>query len=184
MVSQLRAVSSAQGAAKVIRHPLLHAISGTLQVFTCVHRSFFTNVMVQALRAAEQGRPVLLVQFLKGGIHQGPDHPMQMGQNLDWLRCDYAGCITETTTDDEARAALQQLWEHTRVVVEQGKYSLVVLDELSLAIEYGLLSEADVLDFLEARPPQIDMILTGPHMPYAILSIADQVTEYRRNFLP
>ena len=42
--------------------------------------------MVQALRIAEQGKSVLIVQFLKGGIHQGPDQPMQFGQNLDWIR--------------------------------------------------------------------------------------------------
>ncbi len=197
MVSQLKAVQtstlpgtpepparSASGSAKILRHPFLQAIEGTVQVFTSVHRSFFTNVMVQALRSAEQGLPVLVVQFLKGGIRQGPNHPNQMGQNLDWVRCDYEGCITEATTDPKAKAALTELWDYTLDVVKQGKYGLVVLDELSLALEFGLLAEADVLSFLESRPPQLDVVLTGPQMPYSILSVADQVTEFRRGFLP
>ncbi|MEO0757159.1 MAG: cob(I)yrinic acid a,c-diamide adenosyltransferase [Cyanobacteria bacterium J06648_16] len=194
MVSQLKAVQTsiqpaaqaepASRSAKVLRHPFLQAIEGTVQVFTSVHRSFFTNVMVQALRSAEQGLPVLVVQFLKGGIRQGPAYPNQMGQNLDWIRCGYAGCITEATDSPEAKAALTELWHHTLDVVKQGKYGLVVLDELSLALEFGLLEEADVLAFLEERPPHLDVVLTGPQMPYSILSIADQVTEFRRGFLP
>ena len=52
------------------------------------------------------------------------------------------------------------------------------------AIEYGLIPEAEVLELLEQRPAQMDIILTGPKMPYSILSMADQVTEFRREFLP
>jgi cob(I)alamin adenosyltransferase len=59
-----------------------------------------------------------------------------------------------------------------------------VLDELSLAINFGLIAEAEVLHFLEHRPSQIDIILTGPEMPPAILEIADQITELRRSHRP
>ncbi|MBE9077401.1 P-loop NTPase family protein [Romeria aff. gracilis LEGE 07310] len=184
MVSQLRALSGASSPpTKIRRHPLLHTIEGTVQVFTSPHRSFFTNVMVQALRAAEQGLPVLIVQFLKGGIGQGPTQPTQMGQNLTWLRCDYPGCISGPEVPAEAEVALLDLWQHTQTAVEQGKYGLVVLDELSLALEFGLLTENEVLIFLKERPPQIEVVLTGPQMPDSLIAIADQVTEFRRNYL-
>ncbi len=186
MVQQLKAHQSLPCprpiGAKVLRHPLLQSLEGTLQVFTSVHRSFFTNVMVQALRSADQGAAVLVVQFLKGGICQGPEHITQMGQNLDWVRCGYAGCIGEDTQD--AQGALTELWTYVQQAVQASQYSMVVLDELSLAIDYGLVLEQEVLTLLEQRPPQMDMILTGPKMPYSILAMADQVTEFRRDFLP
>lgn len=165
-----------------VRHPFLQAIEGSLRVFTSVHRSFFTNVMVQALRSADQGMSVLVAQFLKGGIDQGPDHITQMGQNLDWVRCGYTGCIFEDT--DDAQAAVSELWAYVKTAIQDDRYGLVMLDELSLAIDYGLIPETEVLELLEQRPPQIDIILTGPKMPYSILSMADQVTEFRREFLP
>jgi cob(I)alamin adenosyltransferase len=168
----------------VIRHPLLQTIEGTLQVFTAVHRSFFTNVMVQALRIAEQGKSVLIVQFLKGGIHQGADKPMQFGQNLDWIRCAMPHCIHGPEVSPEDQQAVKELWQHTQTVVGKGHYSLVVLDELSLAIQYNLIPIQQVVQFLEQRPPQVDVILTGPEMPEVLLNMADQVTEFRRNFLP
>ncbi|MBX2862035.1 MAG: cob(I)yrinic acid a,c-diamide adenosyltransferase [Leptolyngbyaceae cyanobacterium MAG.088] len=164
------------------RHPFLQALEGSLRVFTSVHRSFFTNVMVQALRSADQGMTVLVAQFLKGGIDQGPDHMTHMGQNLDWVRCGYSGCIFENTND--AQAAVSELWSYVKSVVQADQYGLVMLDELSLAIDYGLIPEAEVLELLEQRPAQMDIILTGPKMPYSILSMADQVTEFRREFLP
>ena len=164
------------------RHPFLQALEGSLRVFTSVHRSFFTNVMVQALRSADQGMTVLVAQFLKGGIDQGPDHMTHMGQNLDWVRCGYSGCIFETTED--AQTAVGELWSFVKSVVQADQYGLVMLDELSLAIDYGFIPEAEVIDLLEQRPAQMDIILTGPKMPYSILSMADQVTEFRREFLP
>lgn len=165
-------------------HSLSYAIEGLVQVFTCSHRSFFSSVMAQALRIAAQGTPVLIVQFLKGGIRQGYQHPVQLGQNLDWIRCDLPRCIDTPDLEEPEAIALRDLWRYTQATATQGKYSLVVLDELSLAINFGLISEAEVLGFLRNRPSQIDVILTGPDMPQAILDIADQITELRRTQRP
>lgn len=165
------------------RH-LPHTVEGLVQIFTSAHRSFFTSVMAQALRIAGQGNPVLVVQFLKGGINQGHEHPIHLGQHLDWLRCNVPRCIDTPHLDEAEMQALLDLWQYTRQAVLEAKYSLVVLDELSLAIRFGLIPEAEVLALLEERPQQIDIILTGPGMPQAILDIADQITELRRNHLP
>lgn len=187
MVSQLRAsfphpVPDRSTRAK--DHPWLYAIAGTIQVFTSPHRTFFTNVMVQAMRVAGQGRAVLITQFLKGGIHQGANQPMQFGQGLEWLRPDIQRSLKVADATEAEQAAIAQLWQHTKVAAMQGKYALVVLDELSLAMQLGLISEDAVLTFLQQRPPQMDVILTGPEMPNSLLEIADQVTEFRRHFIP
>lgn len=184
MVSQIKPLSLPSPVSAIVRHPLLQTVEGTVQVFTAVHRNFFTNVMVQALRTADQGKSVLIVQFLKGGIHQGPNQPMQFGQNLDWIRCDMPHCIHGPDIGASEQQSIQDLWIHTKSVVTKGRYGLVVLDELSLAVNYGLIPTEDVVDFLQQRPPQVDVILTGPDMPDALLTVADQVTEFRRNFLP
>ena len=54
---------------------LPYPVEGLVQVFTSSHRNFFTSVIAQSLRIAGQGTSVLIVQFLKGGIRQGHDHP-------------------------------------------------------------------------------------------------------------
>ncbi len=166
------------------RCSLPYPVEGLVQVFTCSHRSFFTNVIAQALTIAGQGTSVLVVQFLKGGIGQGHEHPMHLGQNLDWIRCDLPRCIDTPHLDEAENRSLLKLWQHTQKVVEEEKYSLVVLDELSLAINFGLIPVSEVLAFLEKRPAHVDIILTGPEMPQAILDVADQVTEIRPSHRP
>ncbi|MEO1792430.1 MAG: P-loop NTPase family protein [Cyanobacteria bacterium J06629_19] len=192
MVSQLRVLpntlantvsSGPTPVPELQRHPLLSAIEGTVQVFTSQHRSFFTNVMVQAMRVAEQGLPVLIVQFLKGGINQGPDNPMRMGQNLDWVRCGSPTCIKSPEVDEATRSAVQELWHHTQLAVRGGVYGLLVLDELSLAIDFGLISENEVLTLIKDRPAHVEVIFTGPQMPESLLDVADQVTQFRRNYI-
>ncbi|RAM53195.1 MAG: P-loop NTPase family protein [Hapalosiphonaceae cyanobacterium JJU2] len=163
---------------------LPYSIEGLVQVFTSTHRNFFTNVMAQALRIAGQGTPVLVVQFLKGGINQGHERPIRLGQNLDWIRCDLPRCIDTPHLDESETQALQKLWQHTQKVVCEAKYSLVVLDELSLAINFNLIPETEVLAFLAKRPAHVDIILTGPDMPNSILEVADQITEIRRSHQP
>lgn len=165
-------------------HRFPHTVEGLLQVFTSSHRSFFTNVMAQALAIASQGTPVLVVQFLKGGIRQGQDRPVKLVQQLDWIRCDLPRCIDTPGLDEAEMRSLQQLWQYTQQVVYEGKYSLVVLDELSLAINLGLIPQDEVLAFLEKRPPHVDVILTGPEMPQAIVDLADQITQIRRSHCP
>ena len=163
---------------------LPYPIEGLIQVFTSPHRSFFTNVIAQSLRIAGQGTSVLVVQFLKGGIGQGHEHPVRLGQHLDWIRCDLPRYIDTPELDEAESLSLRELWQYTQDVVNQGKYSLVVLDELSLAINFGFISDHEVLAFIKQRPSQVDLIFTGPKMPQALLDIADQITEIRRSHQP
>lgn len=161
-----------------------HIIEGLVQIFTAPHRSFFTSVMAQALREAGQGTRVLIVQFLKGGINMGHHHPMHLCQHLDWYRCNLPRCIDTPELEAEEMQAMQDLWQHTQTAIAEGTYSLVILDELSLALQLDLIPESEVLSVIEQRPRHIDMILTGPNMPLSLMDVADQITELRRTVCP
>jgi cob(I)alamin adenosyltransferase len=159
-------------------------IEGLVQVFTCPHRNFFTSVIAQAMRLAGQGTSVLVVQFLKGGIGQGYDRPIQLAQNLDWVRCDLPRCVDTPIVDELEQRSITALWQYTQNVIYDDRYDLVVLDELSVAMNFNLIAQAEVLEFLRKRPSHIDVILTGPDVPEAILDVADQITELRRSHQP
>ncbi|MCY7383068.1 MAG: P-loop NTPase family protein [Microcoleus sp. CAN_BIN18] len=164
-----------------LTHSLPYTVEGLVQVFTAPHRCFFTSVMAQALRIAGQGNPVLAVQFLKGGINQGHQHPVRLGQSLDWVRCDLSRCIDKADLDELEVRSIEQLWQYVQNTVREGSYALVILDELSLAVNLGLIPESEVLALIDSKPHHLDIILTGPSMPPAILEVADQVTEIRRS---
>lgn len=164
-----------------LTNSLPYTVEGLVQVFTAPHRCFFTSVMAHALRIAGQGAPVLAVQFLKGGINQGPQHPVRLGQNLDWVRCDLPRCIDKADLDELEVRSIEQLWHYVQNAVREGRYALIILDELSLAVNLGLIPEAELLALIDSKPHHLDIILTGPSMSPAILDVADQVTEIRRS---
>ncbi len=152
---------------------------GSLQLYTHPSRGMFTPVMAQALRLAGQGTRVLIVQFLKGGINQGPENRLFLGSSLEWARCRLHRCIDTPHLEPEERLALDELWQFTQEAVRSGRYGLVVLDELGLAIKLGLIPEAQVLELIDQRPVWMDMVITGPEMPDSLLERADMITQLR-----
>ena len=161
---------------------------GLLQIHTAPHRGSFSAVLSQALRAAGLGSRVLVCQLLKGGVDQGIEGSQILCGRLRWLRPATPLCL-EVSADQQARdpeeaaligRAVRDVWTYSRDQLLEGRLDQLVLDELGLAIELGYLPLEEVLDTLEQRPPQLDVIVTGPAVPAALMAMADQITELRR----
>ena len=159
---------------------LLTGPEGLLQVHTASFRGSCPSVFSQALRSAGLGSRVLISQFLRGGVDQGPQRPVQMCGRLTWLRPQLPCCVMGAN-EPGAKEAVQALWQESRRWVLEGQADLVVLDELGLALAHGLLDETDIVATLNQRPGRMDVILTGPEMPLALMAMADQVTQLRRD---
>ena len=63
--------------------------------------------------------------------------------------------------------------------IQSGKYDIVILDEINYAVDMKLASVNDVLDIISAKPPELDLVLTGNHAKSKIIEIADLVTEMK-----
>jgi cob(I)alamin adenosyltransferase len=76
---------------------------------------------------------------------------------------------------EQARAGLAR----GRAVLAAGQHQIVVLDEINMAIWFGLIALEDVLDLIDHKPPQIELVLTGRRAHEAVIARADLVTEMR-----
>lgn len=153
---------------------------GLLQIHTAPFRGSFSSVFSQALRSAGLGSRVLITQFLKGGVDQGVERSLWLCGRLQWMRPAVAATLAAAPVSEEEAGAVQEVWQATRERLQNGSLDLLVLDELGLAIELGYLGSEDVISTLEQRPVHLDVILTGPSMPPALLAMADQLTQLRR----
>jgi cob(I)alamin adenosyltransferase len=133
---------------------------------------FCTEIVANALKIASKGKKVLIVQLLKGGIRQGHDRIVNLAQNLDWIRCNSSRNISTSDLNDLELHSFEQLWKHVRNAARSplekdlaSEYSLIILDDLSMAIELGLISIEATLDFLTKLPADLEIVLTGtnPH---------------------
>ena len=53
----------------------------------------------------------------------------------------------------------------------------MILDEINVAIDYGLIPLVDLLNLVNSKPESVELILTGRNAKLEILEKADLVTE-------
>jgi cob(I)alamin adenosyltransferase len=74
---------------------------------------------------------------------------------------------------DLARAGFAKAKE----AILSGEYDLVVLDEINVAVDYGLITEADLFEVLEQKPAEVTVVLTGRGASAELVKRADMVSE-------
>ena len=90
---------------------------GQLQVHTASYRGSFSVVLSAAIRAAGLGRRVLVAQFLKGGVNQGPKGTVRLCGRLEWLRPNIPLCLPVPQSEQDANIrgnaiqAVQAVWQ-------------------------------------------------------------------------
>jgi len=163
--------------------PPLHLVEpeGQLQVHTAGYRGSFSSVLSQAMRSAGLGSRVLIAQFLKGGVRQGPAGSVQLCGGLTWVRPDLPACLSEPDQPGAAEA-VQAIWEICVSHLRNGDVDQLVMDEVGLAVGLGYLSEAELVSALDHRTATMDVIITGPSIPPSVMAMADQITQLRGAF--
>ena len=89
------------------------------------------------------------------------------------------GCFIDRKPDSLDKAAAQAALRHVTELMASGQYDIVVLDELTIAIHYNLVSTQAVLDALEQRCLSTEVIITGRYAPPELIAAADLVTEMK-----
>jgi cob(I)alamin adenosyltransferase len=114
-----------------------------------------------ALQAAVAGRRVLVVQFLKGGIHQGQDHMVNLAQNLDWLRSDLTRQLGAGELSAAESKSLRSLWQHAQELIRSVEYQLVILEDLQDLVTIGLIEQSEIERLLQNLPTSVEIVIPG-----------------------
>ena len=56
---------------------------------------------------------------------------------------------------------------------------MVILDELTYALNYNLLDQDEIIRYLERKPEHLHIIITGRDASDKLIALADLVTEMR-----
>ena len=130
-------------------------------------------------RHIAHGMPCAVVQFIKGAMDTGERDLIDrhfaeicefhtMGEGFTW------------ETQDRARdvAAAQAAWAKAKELIASGEKSMVLLDEINIALRYDYIDVAEVVAFLrDEKPPMCHVVLTGRNAKDELIEIADLVTE-------
>jgi cob(I)alamin adenosyltransferase len=130
------------------------------------------------LRAVARGWPVAVVQFLKSGKWQVGEEKACRDLGVDWVAIG-EGFTWESADLSEDEAVAQAAWARAKEVIEAGEHRLVVLDEVTYPMQWGWISEPDVLATIRERPATVTVICTGRGASDGLIELADTVTEMR-----
>ncbi len=123
------------------------------------------------------GRTVGIVQFIKGAWHTGEkDAFAAFGNRVKWHTMG-EGFTWETQDLARDKAAAERAFDKARELMDDPAVSLVILDELNIALRYEYLDLNDVIDVLTSRRPDLHVVITGRNAKPALIEAADLVTE-------
>lgn len=162
--------------AEVASKPILE--KGLLIVHTGPGKGKTTAAFGLALRALGRGRRVGVVQFIKGAWATGERAAFErFGEAIAW-RTMGEGFTWETQDRERDVAAAQAAWREALRMMADPAISLLVLDELNIALRYDYLPLADVVTALQARRPGLHVVVTGRNAKAELVEAADCVTEF------
>jgi len=153
---------------------------GCIQVYTGNGKGKTTAALGLAFRALGRGMKVLMIQFMKGGGPYGehaaaerfaPDFTIIQTGRSGWVNRENPG-------QDDVRLAREAL-ETARAALTGGEYDLVILDEVNGAVSFGLLPVEDLLELMEQKPSNVELVMTGRNADERVIAAADLVTEMR-----
>ena len=140
-------------------------LEGQFQIYTGDGKGKTTAALGLAVRAAGAGMRVYIGQFIKDQEYHEVPLLRRLGVVVE-LYGTGKGCLIGKHPAQEDLDALQS-----------GQYDLVILDEINVAWQLGLLQETQLEQLAKLRPQPVELVYTGRGCPPALLQLADLVTE-------
>ncbi len=149
---------------------------GLIMVFTGDGKGKTTAAVGQAVRALGHGFRVYMIHFMKGRDYGEFLATAQM-PNLTVVRAGRDCFVNREHPDPIDIELARDGFSKAAKTVLSGEYDLVVLDEINVAVDYGLIAEKDLFKLLKKKPAGVTVILTGRNASAELIKIADTVSE-------
>jgi len=150
---------------------------GLVHIYTGNGKGKTTAAFGLAVRMLGRGGKVLIIQFMKA--------PKAYGEQVKIEEC---GAVIESfglpkfvhgePTEEDIEAAKKAL-QRAKEAVSSGEWDLVILDEVCVALSFGMLSVEEVKELIKTKAQHTELVLTGRYCPEELFELADYVTEMR-----
>lgn len=151
---------------------------GLVQVYTGDGKGKTTAALGLAFRATGCDLKVIMIQFLKPSEEYGEQIAAKRSKSFEIVSMGLDHMSSEVTREEDVRLAHKAL-DHFSKILSSGQYDIVIADEINVAMSWDLILPKEVIEVLENRAPNTEVILTGRRAPKEIIDYADLVTEMR-----
>ena len=155
---------------------------GYIQVYTGNGKGKTTASLGLAMRALGRCWKVFIIMFTKGGDNYGELNSFRelsptISENLTILQAGLDRIVYKHNQTEEDVKEIKKGWELAKDIIKNHKCQLLILDEINIAIDLGILDVDEVVDVLKNKPEEMEIVLTGRNAHPKIIEIAHLVSE-------
>jgi len=152
---------------------------GLVLIYTGNGKGKTSAAMGAAVRAVGHGKRVHIVYFMKGNSPYGEQVALSSLPNVTFSRFGLTKFVDpDNVTPEDKEEALKSLSAAHQAMLS-GNYDLVILDEVNIAAAWKLLETDKVIELIDSKPADVDLILTGRYADQKLIERADLVTEMK-----
>lgn len=153
---------------------------GLTEVLCGTGRGKTTLAIGQSLKAATEGKSVIMIQFLKGRARQALDF-LQNLEDLDIkiFRFEKRGTCYEELSEQEKAEEKQNILNglnFARKVIVTQECDVLVLDEILGLLDSDIVQAETIVDILKQKKEPMHIIMTGRMLPEELREYVDSIT--------
>jgi len=149
---------------------------GFIHVYTGSGKGKTTAALGLGLRAVGAGLKVHMIQFMKGRVYSEIDALKNL-PNFTISQFGRDEFVNKEKPEKIDIDLAQKGLAFAKDLIKSGKYDMIILDEINVAVDYKLIKLEEVIDLIKAKPEKLELILTGRYAHQEIIKISDLVTE-------
>lgn len=137
-----------------------------------------TSSLGMVIRAKGQNLRCAVMQFIKTNASATGEFNTFDKLGVEWENWG-EGFTWQQYSMEPTRQDCLKGWDSFKQKVESGNYDFVVLDEFTYVLQFGLLDETMVLDYLKQIKDKIHVVITGRGADEKLVELADTVSEVK-----
>ncbi len=150
-----------------------------IHIYTGNGKGKTTAALGQAMRAVGHGLKVIMIQFMKGDVKYGELEAAKKLTNFTIEQYGRRDFVNPENPDAEDIHLAEKALARANDVILSQEFDIVILDEINVAVNYGLIKSSEVISLFKRKPENLVLILTGRYMPAEFAGFADLITECR-----
>lgn len=149
-----------------------------IQIYTGNGKGKTTASLGLICRSLGRGNSICLIQFMKKNYEYGEIKFLEKQNNITIIQTGTAQLVDPDNPAQIDFDEAQLGYEKSKEVILSGKYDLIVIDEINVAVKWNLLAKEKQLELMDI-PTDAEIVMTGRYASAEVIAKADLVTEMR-----
>lgn len=155
---------------------------GLIEVYTGDGKGKTTSAIGLSIRAKGNNMNACIIFFHKNPERwkYGEDEILKkIGIDLFYFAKEHPYFNKNLKKEDIRKECLKGI-EFVKKIYDGKKYDIIILDEILISLRDGFLKEEEIIEIMEKKPENIELILTGRGATEKIIERADLVSEIKK----